>query len=142
MNNSYITHSDEETRALGRALSRLFSQGAVIALHGDLGAGKTTFTQGIADGLGISRHVTSPTFLIQKSYEVSESKMLYHLDLYRLQNEKEAESIGIKELLTTPGQVVVIEWPEKIESLLPQDSYHIYFTYQDDNQREIILKKV
>lgn len=131
------TKSDLETREFGKSFAKTLGDGAVLALHGDLGSGKTTFAQGIAEGLGITRHVTSPTFLVQKSYEISDVKTLYHLDLYRLQNEKEAEGIGIHDLFSQENNIIVIEWPEKIPSLLPKDTIHLYFVFIDELTREI-----
>lgn len=131
------TKSDVETREFGKLFAKTVEDGTVLALHGDLGSGKTTFAQGLAEGFGITRHVTSPTFLIQKSYEILDGKMLYHLDLYRLQNEKEAEGIGINDLFSQKNNIVVIEWPEKIPSLLPKDTIHLYFAYVDEVTREI-----
>ena len=141
MENVFITTSDKQTRELGHTFAKEIASGAVIALHGDLGSGKTTFTQGLAEALGVTRNVTSPTFLIQKSYELAGTQSLYHLDLYRLQNEKEAESIGIHDLLSTPKNIVIIEWPEKISSLLPKNIYHLFFTYISENERKIEIKK-
>ena len=134
------TKSDIETRELGKSFAKKVESGAVLALHGDLGSGKTTFAQGIADGLGVIKHVTSPTFLVQKSYEISDAKTLYHLDLYRLQNEKEAEGIGIADLFAQKNNIVVIEWPEKITPLLPTDTIHLYFEYIDEATREINIE--
>ena len=118
--------------------------GIVITLKGDLGSGKTTFAQGIGEALNISQRVNSPTFLVIKQYEISGSdvlKKLYHIDLYRLQSEKEIEEIGVKELLSDNEALCVIEWPERMGSLLPKKRLEVTFEYIDEITRKINIEK-
>ncbi len=127
MNGSGIvieTHSPEETRALGARLGALLRSGDVVLLNGDLGAGKTTFTQGIASGLVVEDYVQSPTFtLVQEHAARSEASgepmTLYHLDLYRLTDESDLESIGFEQYLEPVDGISVIEWPERASNWLP-----------------------
>lgn len=131
--------SPEATRAAGERLGRHATAGQVIALHGDLGAGKTTLTQGIADGLGISDRVTSPTFTLVNDYAAGFRKLrLVHIDTYRLGDTprsalREAGTFGLEEILAVAdepigqalGSVVVIEWAERVSSLLPPDHLRV-----------------
>ena len=143
MSQKHITHSFEETRALGEELSKQLRGGEVICLYGNLGAGKTTFTQGLAKGLGIARNIISPTFIIMRTYDIQAShndvtaKQLYHVDLYRIETEHDIEGLGILDLIGDPEAVVLIEWPEKIAHLLPENRREVHFTYLKDDDREI-----
>lgn len=110
------TRSPEETRALGERLARELPAESVIALEGDLGVGKTTFVQGIARGLGIERHVTSPTFTLYSVYHGD--RTLVHLDAYRLADAAGAEELLIEDFLRPP-YCLVIEWPSRISAWLP-----------------------
>lgn len=114
---SVVSHSPEETRILGAALAPLLVPGDVIALDGDLGAGKTCFVQGMASALGISQRVTSPTFTLVHEY--AGRWPLVHLDVYRLQSFQEVLDLGFEELLD-PSAILVIEWGEAVEPLLPR----------------------
>jgi len=111
-----ITHSPEETRELAKKLAPKLSAGDVINLSGDLGAGKTVFTKGLAEGLEISEPVTSPTFTIIKEYEGR--LPLYHFDVYRLFDPDELDELGVDEYFYGDG-VSVVEWGDKVEVLLP-----------------------
>ena len=110
------TTSAEETRALGRALAKRLRGGDVVALHGDLGSGKTTLVQGIAHGLGVKRTVNSPTFILMRVYPVRPArhgiKQLVHVDGYRIRDEREFDGIGLADYLGRPDTVTVIEWPK------------------------------
>ena len=114
--NEIKTKSAEETVELGKKIGAFLLPNDVIALTGQLGAGKTTLIQGIAAGLGVKDYVTSPTFIIINEYDGH--LPLYHIDLYRIADEKAAIDIGVEDYLPSDG-VTVIEWPERIESLLP-----------------------
>ena len=115
----------------------------MLALYGDLGSGKTTFMQGFAKGLGIIRNIISPTFIIMRTYELGNREQgtgirnLYHVDLYRIESEKDVEGLGLLELMHQPENIVAIEWPDKIENILPEDRVNIYFKYLGDEKREI-----
>lgn len=113
---SVITHSPEETWELAQKLAPILSSGDVINLSGDLGAGKTVFTKGLAVGLGIDEPVTSPTFTLIKEYEGR--LPLFHFDVYRLASPEEMEELGFDEYFYGDG-VSVVEWGDKIEELLP-----------------------
>lgn len=129
-------HSPAQTTALGHALGRAAQPGQVIALHGNLGAGKTTFTQGIAAGLGVAARVTSPTFILVNQYIDRRGSRLTHVDAYRLGELPVEEStvFGLDELIDAafpsagePGGVVVIEWAERVHDLLPEDYLDVLF---------------
>lgn len=124
------THSVEETKQIAERLALLVSPGDVITLEGDLGTGKTTFTKGIANGLGISRVVNSPTYTIIKEYEGD--LPLYHMDAYRLENSD--EDIGFDEYFNGDG-VSVVEWAHFIDGYLPSEHLNIRFSYMDDHIR-------
>ncbi|HEV3272080.1 MAG TPA: tRNA (adenosine(37)-N6)-threonylcarbamoyltransferase complex ATPase subunit type 1 TsaE [Candidatus Methylacidiphilales bacterium] len=117
-----ILNSVEAAQAFGEKLAADFTGGEIIALHGVLGAGKTQLAKGLARGLGFYGDVTSPTFTIVHEYCGGRLPM-YHIDLYRIQSEKEAVDIGLEEYLPGDG-VTVIEWPERIVSLLPPQTQH------------------
>jgi tRNA threonylcarbamoyladenosine biosynthesis protein TsaE len=106
----------------------------VIALRGDLGAGKTAFTKELASLLDIEESITSPTFVIMKSYTIPHHayfKTLTHIDAYRIESDDEMRVLGFKELLSDPTRLICIEWPEKIESLIPEDAYPISINLHD-----------
>ncbi len=109
---TFISHSPAETEALGERLGRVASGGLVLALSGDLGAGKTQFVKGFARGLGVAARVHSPTFTLVNEYGGGRLK-LFHLDLYRLETPAQIASAGIEEFLSPDG-VAVIEWAERI----------------------------
>jgi len=124
------THTELETNTLAKRLALLLKAGDVITLEGDLGAGKTTFTKGLAQGLGIKRTVSSPTFTIVKEY--SGELPLYHMDVYRLENSD--EDIGFDEYFHGNG-ITVIEWAQFIEDYLPKNLLNINITYVDEHSR-------
>ncbi len=139
MKQTVITHNEAETEALGAALGRLLQAGDVLALVGDLGAGKTCLARGVAAGLGVNEPVTSPTFILVAEYATARGFPLYHADCYRLeQAAAEALSIGLDELLLDNG-VAVVEWAERIEPLLPPDHLRITLTALDDSRRQLIF---
>jgi tRNA threonylcarbamoyladenosine biosynthesis protein TsaE len=118
-----ITKSADETRAIGERLGRLLRAGDVLLLHGDLGSGKTTLTQGIARGLGVEDYVQSPTFTLVAEHTGSTPcgtpLRLYHIDLYRLSGEEDLPSFGYEQYLAPVDGITVIEWPERAGSTLP-----------------------
>ncbi|MCE0522394.1 MAG: tRNA (adenosine(37)-N6)-threonylcarbamoyltransferase complex ATPase subunit type 1 TsaE [Methylacidiphilales bacterium] len=117
-----ILNSVEAAQAFGESWAADLVGGEIFALHGVLGAGKTQLVKGVARGLGYRGDVTSPTFTIVHEY-LGGRLPLYHIDLYRIQNEKEAVDIGLEEYLPGDG-VTIIEWPERIASLLPPRTQH------------------
>lgn len=139
MEQTFVSTSDQDTKSIAGRLVASLEKGTTICLWGDLAAGKTTFTQGIALELGIGR-LTSPTFIIMREYPVlnnSYFKTLYHLDLYRLNSPDEIKAFDIDEIIADPQNLVVIEWPEKFGDQLPKDRIDVYFKITDDNEREI-----
>jgi tRNA threonylcarbamoyladenosine biosynthesis protein TsaE len=117
-----ILNSVEAAQAFGESWAAGLVGGEIFALHGVLGAGKTQLAKGLARGLGFRGDVTSPTFTIVHEYRGGRLPM-YHIDLYRIQGEKEAVDIGLEEYLPSDG-VTVIEWPERIASILPPQTQH------------------
>jgi len=124
-----VTHSAEETQALAAELAASLAADLTLALHGDLGAGKTTFVQGLALGFGITEPVTSPTFSI---YNLHRGKrLLAHLDAYRLESAEQLEALMIEDFLTSP-YCLAVEWPEKVEAWLPKNAQHLEFSLTSD----------
>ncbi len=131
------TDSVAGTQDLGAALARLLESGDVLALSGDLGAGKTAFTQGVARGLGITRPVTSPTFILVNEYHAPGGLTLQHVDCYRLANAPvEMWDVGLSDLLAG-DDVVVVEWAERIPELLSDAYLEVSFLYLDDTHRRL-----
>jgi len=135
----YITKNASETKKLGKRLSADL-KGRVVALEGDLGAGKTTFVQGIAEGLGIKSRVNSPTFIILRSYE-SEKLNLYHVDLYRIEKniKQEIQEIGLTDLWKDSKNTIVVEWANRAKDYLPQNAVWIKIENIGENKRKIII---
>lgn len=132
---SMTTSGPEQTWRVGEALGKLLKPGDVICLYGDLGTGKTNLSYGISRGLDVQdRYVTSPTFMLVNEYQGRIP--LYHIDLYRLKESAELESIGFEQYLDSDG-ATVIEWAERAEEALPAECLSIYLSYGDDDLREI-----
>ena len=136
-----ICNSVQETKNFANSLSKKFQKGQVIALNGDLGSGKTTFSQGIAKGLGIEQHVGSPTFKLVSEY-VGKFLKLYHVDCYRLNNAEEFLNLGGENLLLPDNGITLIEWANIIQELLPENVIEIFFSRVkgEPNKRLIIIK--
>lgn len=130
------THSEFETIELAQNFESEKFENMVICLDGDLGSGKTVFTKGIANGLGIDENITSPTFTIIKEYTNGEMP-LYHMDVYRLDGK--VEGIGIEEYYNKGG-IVIIEWAKTIKDYLPDERLEITFKVIDENKRLLIIK--
>lgn len=135
----YISHNIKETRALAKELVEALKTGGVIGLIGDLGAGKTAFTQGLARALGVRAVVNSPTFVLMKIYPTKHKviKNLVHVDAYRLDQEANLESLGLAEYLADPEVLVVVEWATKIKKILPKKTKYYYFKAISEKEREI-----
>lgn len=131
MTGTYDVTSVEETWALARQLASELKPGDVICLEGDLGAGKTTFTQGLAAALGVAGRVTSPTFCIVQEHRGG-GRFLVHMDLYRLQSEDDVLAVGWEDYLAE-GAILVVEWPERAGSLIPAGARHVRFTRPGDS---------
>jgi tRNA threonylcarbamoyladenosine biosynthesis protein TsaE len=123
-------------------------QATVVALHGDLGAGKTTFTKQLAKDLGITETVTSPTFVIQKSFSVPAEflektnpfKKLIHIDTYRIDLQDELIKLGWSENISLAENIIAVEWPENIPDIFPENTIHLYFKYVDEVTRSVEIK--
>ena len=128
----YRTHSEGETEAVGESLAQSLAPGAVIAFTGDLGAGKTAFTRGLARGLGLTDRVTSPTFTIVNEYEGGRLP-LFHFDMYRLESSDELFDIGWEDYLDRGG-VCAVEWSERVEEALPGDAVTVTIARCPENE--------
>ena len=154
-----ITKTASQTKKIGENLAKEIvkqkpgNTALVLGLHGDLGAGKTTFLQGFARGLEIKEKVLSPTFIILKKFQIPTNKVpqkrrlsvlrygyFYHIDCYRLKNEKDLEVLGFKEIMLNPKNIIAIEWPERISKILPKDMISINFKHGAGNQRRLIIR--
>jgi tRNA threonylcarbamoyladenosine biosynthesis protein TsaE len=131
----FLSRNPEQTRRLGRHLGAALQLGDVICLQGDLGAGKTTFVQGIAQGWGSRDAVSSPTFIIVNVYRNGDQKQLFHLDTYRLDSVLEAEELDLQSM-QAQGPLLV-EWPERMERLIPHDRLWIKFEHVDQEERQM-----
>ncbi len=129
-----ISHSVEQTRRIGARLATLLRPGDVLLLEGQLGAGKTAFTQGVAAGLNIRDYVNSPTFVLVNEYPGD--LPLNHIDLYRLDDPRQAIDIGIEDYIGGDG-ITVIEWPERGGEFMPDERLHIRLTYLSETKRTI-----
>ena len=159
-----ITNSKAQTQKMAAALAKkilraknLRKRALVIALRGDLGSGKTTFTQGFLKALGVRESVKSPTFVLIHHHKIPQLKKsvrlpyaishtlyadIYHIDLYRLKSMREARALELKSILKNPRAILMIEWPASIASLLPKDTIEITFRHgKKENTRNIEIKK-
>ena len=138
----YITNSEEETIELGRKFAERLSPGDVVAINGDLGSGKTEFIKGICDYFNVGEMVNSPTFTIMNHYIGSldgQEVNIFHIDLYRIENEKELAEIGFDECVNSPEYIKLIEWPEKAGNRIDNWNYKVVIKTDenDENKREI-----
>lgn len=131
------TESADATRALAERLAAELPPDCTLALHGDMGVGKTTFVQGLARGLGVSDHVTSPTFAIYSVHR-GRDRSLVHLDAYRLEHAAQFDSLLLEEFLVSP-YCLAVEWPERIAAWLPLDAWHVTLSIFDGDQHRIVL---
>lgn len=132
---SIITHSAEETRQIGRKLGQHLQPGDLLCLQGDLGAGKTTLTQGIAEGWGSADSVSSPTFVMVNLYRADDETPLYHMDAYRIESLGEAAQLGLDDMLAEGA--LIVEWPERIEALLPKERIWLTLTHISETERQL-----
>ncbi len=133
----FFSRSPEQTRRLGMRLGALMAPGDLLCLSGDLGAGKTTFVQGIAQGWGSLDAVSSPTFVIVNTYRKPDGVNLYHLDAYRIGSILEAEELDMDLMLETGA--LIVEWPERIEAALPKERLWVSLRYIADEQRGMVF---
>jgi tRNA threonylcarbamoyladenosine biosynthesis protein TsaE len=125
---------DLTTRGLGK-------EATVVGLYGDLGSGKTAFTKALAQTLGVTETVPSPTFIIMKSYELEAKsfKFLYHIDAYRLESGIEIEKLGWNDIVKNPENLIIVEWPERIKEVMPENHIRIDFVFVNYLEREITI---
>lgn len=136
MTKKYTVYSLEETWQVAAEVAAHLTPGTVIALTGDLGAGKTTFMQGLGFACGVNRPITSPTFTLCQEYQTPRFKLV-HMDLYRLNGPDDLLTIGFLEHLES-GAVVAVEWPERGGDLIPPDALHITLSLSNDAEMRII----
>ncbi len=136
----FISESEPITEALGYRLGRQLQGGAVVALQGNLGSGKTVFSRGIARSLNIVEPITSPTFTLIQEYS-STPWSLYHIDLYRLHHVNDVMALGIEDILENPQAITVIEWPEQANSLLKRSIVSVKLEHINQNRRLISFEQ-
>lgn len=139
MKYEFITHSPEETIALAEKIGGCLRAGDCIAYYGDLGAGKTTFTRGIAKGMGLPDEVSSPTFAIVNEYHGKGRLSLYHFDMYRIMGSDELETTGFYDY-PMEESVFAVEWSENIEDAFPDNAIRIEIERIDDDSRKITIE--
>ncbi|MFA7309495.1 MAG: tRNA (adenosine(37)-N6)-threonylcarbamoyltransferase complex ATPase subunit type 1 TsaE [Candidatus Paceibacterota bacterium] len=133
------TSTGDEMRATGAHFVRGLipkKTATVVTLSGELGAGKTTFTQGIAHALGVEETVSSPTYVIEKIYALADKEWerLIHIDAYRLKSAHELDVLGWKDMLADPGAIIILEWPEKVAAAMPESALHISFEIHEEER--------
>ncbi|MBP5633986.1 tRNA (adenosine(37)-N6)-threonylcarbamoyltransferase complex ATPase subunit type 1 TsaE [Candidatus Saccharibacteria bacterium] len=133
-----LIHSEADMITFGRNFAAELSAGAVIELIGDVGAGKTTFTRGLGEGLGIEEPISSPSFTISRFYQ-GEKFTLTHYDFYRL-DDPGLMADDLAESIDEPNNITVIEWGESIADILPEEHYRIAIRYIDENTREVTVE--
>ena len=158
MKNTFITNSSEQTQKLGELLAIELKGGEIVCLSGELGSGKTTFTQGVLKGLGAKGPYTSPTFVVMKHYRIrtprqgstfslsaytsnsSRSNLsVYHIDAYRI-GSKDILDLGWEEIIHDKKNIVIIEWAERIKSIIPKGAIWLKFQHEKGDQRKITVK--
>jgi tRNA threonylcarbamoyladenosine biosynthesis protein TsaE len=138
----FVSNSLEQTVRLGVRMGELLEPGDILCLSGDLGAGKTSLARGIGRGWGTALRVTSPTFTIVNEYpRPRDGRILYHLDCYRLDSLADVVTAGVEDILAAEG-VLMIEWPERVLDILPEDRVWIVMSYVSDTRRKLHIKAV
>lgn len=143
-----ITNNYFETTSLGEEIAKKIlknkknKEAQILALEGDLGAGKTTFLQGFAKGLGVKEHILSPTFVIFKKFKIKNPSfnLFYHIDCYRLKNSKDLLGLGFKKFSSNPKNIIAIEWAEIVKDILPKDKISIGFKCENEKTRIITIQ--
>ncbi len=138
MKNQITINGLENIREAARQFISLMDQDTVFAFHGEMGAGKTTFIKAICEELGVEDVINSPTFAIVNEYRSASAELIYHFDFYRINKPEEAYDFGYEDYLYS-GAVCFIEWPEKIEDLLPGDTVHVAISENEDGTRTVTL---
>lgn len=132
-----ISKSEEQTLKLGKAFGKRLKSGDIVAFYGGLGAGKTTFIKGVIQGLDIDDRVTSPTFMFMKMYITPQQASVFHIDLYRTESEADVKALGLAELMEQDNVIMLIEWAEKMEQLLPEKTIKVAFTTKREGDRRL-----
>ncbi len=144
MKKTFITNNSKQTQELGELLAGELRGGEIICLSGELGSGKTTFSQGVLRGLGAKEPFTSPTFVVMKQYKIkatakkSEPVNIYHIDAYRVSG-KDILDLGWEEITAGKKNVVIVEWAERIKNIIPKNAVWIKFEHKSKNEREITI---
>jgi tRNA threonylcarbamoyladenosine biosynthesis protein TsaE len=145
----FISNSPSQTKNFAKKIAKILisrkNTSKILALKGNLGAGKTTFLKGFAKSLGIKEKIISPTFIIMRKHaflnKKSKSKnYFYHFDCYRIQKQKEILDLGFKEIISDSQNIVAIEWAEKIKKILPKETFWLEFKILGKKKREILIK--
>ncbi len=144
----FYSKSKKETQKIAADLAAK-TNSAIIALEGELGAGKTTFVQAFAKALGVKAKIKSPTFNLIKKYPIPNAsrftfhapRFIYHIDCYRLKDHKEAIPLGIKDIFKEDDTIILIEWPERINEILPKNITRVHIDHIDKNKRKISIKR-
>ena len=134
---NYTSMCENDTEKIGADVAGKCSPGTVVILDGDLGAGKTVFSRGFARGLGCDDTLSSPTYTIVQEYQLPGGARLYHMDLYRIADSAAALGFGVDEFIDDPKAYKLIEWPERIGSLLPEKCLTVEITHQGDEERTL-----
>lgn len=113
----------------------------VFAIHGEMGAGKTTFIHALCEAMGVHDNISSPTFSIINQYKTIEGEIIYHMDLYRLKDEEEAISSGVEDCLFS-GNTCLVEWPEKALGIFPDDTLHVFIAVMNTHTRKLVIEKL
>ena len=141
----FVSRSPEETISIAEQFAAVYlTIGSVVVLRGELGAGKTQFTKGIARAFGIDEHeLSSPTFALANEYPArrsdSDTFTFYHLDCYRFEKPEELLELGVEDYLYPKGGITVVEWPERIEAYLPQGRIEVAFEVRSETERQIVI---
>lgn len=136
----YISKSSTKTKKLAKTVLAKLAAQNTLALYGNLGAGKTTFVQGLAQALGINKRILSPTFILLRSYKITHPKFkhFFHIDLYRVHSAEDLKSVDLLEIIHNPQNLLAIEWAKKARSILPKNRVDIHFIITKKNTRKII----
>ncbi len=138
------SRSEKETKEIGKNIAKRLAPGAIIALYGDLGSGKTTLVQGVASGLGIKKRVLSPTFVFMRSYAIQKNHQefdLVHIDLYRGEEASDFKSLGLEDIFDSQS-IVILEWAEKIKKVLPKKRIEIYIKVDKQGARRLSITEL
>ena len=139
----FLSKNPKETQKIASDLAQKViktKKGVVIALEGELGAGKTVFVKGFAKALGIKSKIKSPTFVLMKKYKVSSEINLYHLDCYRIEDHKDIRIPELKEIFSESHNIVLVEWAERVKKILPKKYIKVYMDHVNKNTRKINIK--